>query len=124
MTYNPAGWFEIPVLDTDRATKFYETLLGITLTRRDIPEYEMVWFPTDPEAKGISGALMKGDGYHPSDKGPVIYFTCPDIDAAIVRAEEMGVVIKLRKKDIGEYGYISWVYDTEGNVVALHTMKK
>jgi predicted enzyme related to lactoylglutathione lyase len=123
MTYNPVGWFEIPVEDTERATKFYEALLEIKLTRRDIPDYEMVWFPGDMNAKGISGALMKGDGYHPSDHGPVIYFTCPDIEAALLRAEIAGGTIKLHKKDIGEYGYIGWVYDTEGNVIALHTTK-
>ena len=124
MNYNPVGWFEIPVTDTDRATKFYESLLGIQLRRQDIPEYEMVWFPMDANAKGIPGALMKGEGYHPGDKGPVIYFTCPDIEAALVRGEEAGGKIKLHKKDIGEWGWIGWLWDTEGNIVALHTAKK
>ena len=121
-TYNPVGWFEIPVVDLERATKFYESLLQIQLTRRDIPEYEMVWFPSDMNAKGVSGALMKGDGYHPSEHGPVIYFTCPDIESALLRAVEAGGKIKLNKKSIGEFGFIAWVFDTEGNVVALHTM--
>jgi uncharacterized protein len=106
MTHNPVGWFEIPVEDTERATKFYEALLEIKLTRKDIPDYEMVWFPGDMNEKGISGALMKGDGYHPSDHGPVIYFTCTDIEAALTRGEAAGGAVKLHKKDIGEYGYM------------------
>ncbi|MES3006017.1 MAG: VOC family protein [Patescibacteria group bacterium] len=123
MNYNPVGWFEIPVTDLDRATKFYEILLGIKLRRQDVPGYEMVWFPRDENVKGISGALMKGDGYHPGDKGPVIYFTCPDIEVGLQRAEAAGGKIKLHKKDIGEAGCIGWLWDSEGNIIALHTVK-
>jgi predicted enzyme related to lactoylglutathione lyase len=122
MNLNPGGWFEIPVLDIERATRFYETLLGLELNRQDVPGYEMVWFPVDREKKGIGGALMKGDGYHPG-RGTVIYFNCESIDAVLVRAGELGAEVMLPKKDIGEWGYIAWVHDTEGNVVGLHMMK-
>ncbi len=121
--YNAVGWFEIPVMNTDRATKFYETLLGIKLKRQDVPGFEMTWFPMHDDAKGASGALMKGVGYDVGSRGPVIYFTCPDIDAALERAKTLGSQICLPKKDIGEYGYIAWLQDSEGNIVALHCKK-
>lgn len=123
MPKNPVGWFEIPMLDVERATKFYETVLEIKLERRDVMGYEALWFPADYGSHGISGLLMKGDGYHPSATGPVIYFNCDDIDAALARAETFGVTIKLRKKEIGETGWIAWLSDTEGNNIALLTMK-
>ncbi len=122
-TCNPIGWVEIPVSDIDRATKFYETLLDIKLRREDVPGYEMVWFPLDREKKNVSGALMKGDGYYPGATGSVVYFTCSDIDATLLRAVDAGGKIKLPKKDIGEWGYIGWVFDTEGNIIGLHTSK-
>ena len=122
MKLNPIGWAEIPVTNIERATKFYETLLCIKTTRKDPPGYEMVWMPLDMEAKGVSGALVKGDGYQPG-RGTVIYFNCSDMDAALERAESMGVKVMLPKKSIGEYGYIAWVHDTEGNVIGLHMMK-
>ena len=31
MQHNPVGWFEIYVKDMDRATKFYESVLGTKL---------------------------------------------------------------------------------------------
>jgi uncharacterized protein len=121
--YNPVGWFEIPVSDIERAKAFYEKVLEISLRRQDISDYQMVWLPGDQHAKGISGALMKGDGYHPAKGGTVIYFVCPDIEAALARVEASGGSIFLHKKDIGEYGYIGWFVDTEGNIIGLHTSK-
>ncbi len=123
MKNNPVGWFEIPVNDIDRATKFYETLLEIKLRRQDAMGYEMVWIPMVDDAYGAPGALMKGPGYDVGSKGPVMYFTCPDIESALQRGEEAGGKIILQKKDIGEYGYIAWLSDSEGNTVALHTRK-
>jgi uncharacterized protein len=123
MSYNPVGWFEIPVSDLERATKFYETLLGITLRRQDAMGYEMVWFPMKDGAKGASGALMKGTGYDAGSRGPVIYFTCPDMEEALKRAETVGGKIILPKKAIGEYGFIAWLSDSEGNTIALHKAK-
>lgn len=124
MQYNPIGWVEIPVTDMERAQHFYETLLGISLQRQDIPGYEMSWFPWEREAPGCPGALMKGMGYVPNKGGPVIYFTCPDLDAALERAKELKATIMLPKKDIGEYGFIAWVEDSEGNVAGLLMPKK
>lgn len=124
MNNNPVGWFEIPVIDMDRATKFYETLLGITLRRQDVPDYEMVWFPMERNAPGAPGALMKGEGYTPGPTGTVIYFLCPDIDAALQRGVAAGSKIILRKKDIGEWGYIGWITDSEGNTIGLQTPKE
>lgn len=123
MNYNPVGWFEIPVFDLERATKFYETLLEVKLRREDIQGWETMWFPMDDANKGVGGVLMKGDGYHPGPNGPVMYFTCPDIDAAIARIQAIDGKIMFPKKDIGEWGYIAWVYDSEGNTIGLHTRK-
>jgi predicted enzyme related to lactoylglutathione lyase len=124
MKYNPVGWFEIPANDLERAMGFYETLLGIEMRRQDVPDYEMAWFPMDDGAKGASGALMKGRGYDVGSKGPVIYFSCTDIEEALARAEGAGGKTILQKKDIGEWGYIAWLSDSEGNTVALHTRKQ
>jgi predicted enzyme related to lactoylglutathione lyase len=123
MQYNPVGWFEIPATDLERAQKFYEELLGIKMRREDVPGYEMVWFPSDEKAKGIPGALMKGTAYNPRSHGTVIYFTCPDIEGTLLRAEKMGSEIILPKKDIGKWGTIAWITDSEGNFIGLHSRK-
>jgi predicted enzyme related to lactoylglutathione lyase len=117
------GWFEIPVTNLDRATTFYEHVLEISMKRENIPGWETSWFPYDEKLVGASGVLMKGDGYHPGATGPVMYFSCPDIDAAVARAESLGAKVMFGKKDIGEWGYIAWIFDTEGNIMGLHTRK-
>ena len=117
---NPVCWFEIPVNDPERAKKFYEELLGISMTRQNMPGYEMVWFPADGKLPNVGGALLKGMGYTPAAGGTVVYFSTPDIDAALGRAESLGARVILPKKDIGEHGCIAWVEDSEGNPIGLH----
>ena len=116
---NPLAWVEIPVADMARAKTFYEVLLGVSMTDMQVPGYEAAGFPMHPGQQGITGALFKGDGYHPGDTGPVIYFDCADIDAAVTRATAAGAKVMLPKKDIGDPGFISWLWDTEGNRIAL-----
>jgi len=125
--YNPVGWFEIAVVDLDRAEHFYQTVFGYSFDRQ--PETNgmtMSWFPMDPNKKGGAGSLVKGDYYQPSTEatGSVVYFTTPDFDSALGRVEEAGGAVIVPKQDIGEHGYIAWIKDTEGNTVALHTTKE
>lgn len=123
MAYNAVGWFEIPVTDIGRAQKFYEELLGVKLETHDEGGYEMRWFSYDPNGMGASGALVKGMGFEPSKNGTVVYFSGPDLDGRIDRANKLGAKILLPKKDIGEYGHIVWLEDSEGNKIALHEGK-
>ena len=80
----------------------------------------MTWFPMQ-DGNGASGALMKGPGYDVGSQGPVIYFTCLDIEGTLVRVPSLGGKVILPKKSIGQYGYIGWLTDSEGNTVALHS---
>jgi uncharacterized protein len=123
MNNSPVVWFEIPVADMDRATKFYETVFDLKLTRNDVMGYEASWFPKGENPQAITGALFKGDGYHPGENGPVIYFGCADIETTLSKVEAVGGKVKLQKKDIGPMGYIGWMGDSEGNTIALFTSK-
>ena len=119
--FNPVGWFEIPALDLERASTFYSKLLDIEMKRADFMDFEMVWFPGDAEAKGISGALMKGVPYQPTLAGPIVYFTCSEIDEVLAQVKDLGGKIFIPKKSIGPFGYIAIIGDTEGNRVGLHS---
>ncbi len=122
-TFNPVGWFEIPVTDMDRAKSFYQTTLGLTLEDHQVGPLQMAWFPMDESTIGASGSLVKADGYSPSGDGVLIYFTAADIDAAIERAGNSGGTVLQDKLSIGEYGFIAIVKDTEGNRIGLHCRK-
>ena len=121
---NPVGWFEIYVQDMERARAFYEGLLKITLTPLDCPVegMEMLAFPGDPDQPGICGALVKMQDKDSGTGGTLIYFTCADCGETEARVEKAGGRIHLPKMPIGQYGFISLVLDTEGNMIGLHSL--
>ena len=120
---NPVGWFEIYVQDMPRASKFYETVLGVSFEAITDPtddSVEMNGFPSNYEAYGASGALVKMKGV-PSGGSTMIYFSCEDCGVEESRVVGAGGKIERPKMSIGEYGFISLVWDTEGNMVGLHS---
>ncbi|MEM7660766.1 MAG: VOC family protein [Pseudomonadota bacterium] len=116
---NPVLYFEIPVVDLDRAIAFYEDALALKLSRQTVDGYEMAFFPRDDGKPGASGALAKGDVYRPSRDGALIYFDVADIDAVLRRVIALGSDVLYEKKDIGEAGYVAEFEDSEGNRIAL-----
>lgn len=125
MERNVVGWFEIPVEDMDRAKKFYETVLDLKLEIHDMEDMLMAWFPMLENKDGSPGALVKHEMYEPASKGVVVYFTAHsgDLQNELGRVEEAGGKILVPKKDIGEYGFVAMLKDTEGNTIALHSRK-
>jgi predicted enzyme related to lactoylglutathione lyase len=120
---NPVGWFEIPVEDLDRAKSFYDAVFEFDLELHDMGPMQMAWFPMIEGVQGAPGALVKMDGYKPSDNGIRIYFTAPDIDATLEKAAANGGEILMPRTSIGEYGFIAQFRDTEGNRIAIHSME-
>lgn len=121
---NPVNWFEIPVNDLDRATAFYENVLGVKLTRVPLGELTMAWFPWSPGAPGSAGTLVKAKTYVPSHSGSMVYFSVEDIDATLAKVERNGGKILNQKTSIGEHGFVGHFEDSEGNRVALHSTKQ
>lgn len=120
---NPVGWFEIYVQDMDRAKAFYEKTFGIGLTRLESPGIELWAFPMMPYRPGCAGALVKMSGKDSGGGGTLIYFSCADCAVEASRAVANGGRIQKEKTSIGEYGFIALAYDTEGNMVGLHSME-
>ncbi|WP_207759253.1 VOC family protein [Sandarakinorhabdus cyanobacteriorum] len=110
------GWFEIPVTDLARASRFYAAVLGRRLTNDTVDGYAMAMFdgPDGPE-----GALVKGDVYVPGKAGPILYFRVEDVDAVLARAVAAGGRVLYPKKDIGPAGWVGEFEDSEGNRIAL-----
>jgi len=118
---NPVGWFEIPVHDLDRARRFYEQVLGVTLSVHTVGPLAMAWFPWAEGAAGATGSLVKGESYAPAAAGTVVYFSVDEIEGALERVLRNGGRVLLPKTSIGEYGFIAHFEDCEGNRAALHT---
>jgi predicted enzyme related to lactoylglutathione lyase len=123
---NPVGWFEIYVQDMGRARKFYEALFGTKLEKLQSPaegELEMWSWPGQQDAYGTPGALAKMKDAPSGGLGTLVYFMCEDCAVQEAKVPGLGGKIHRRKMGIGQYGFISLVLDTEGNMIGLHSMK-
>ncbi len=118
-----ANWFEIPVKNMDRAIKFYEKVFDVKLSPEEMGGMKMALFPFTQDAPGAAGALIKGESYEPSHAGTVVYFSVKDIPETLRRINANGGKTLMPKTAIGQYGFIAQYEDTEGNRLALHSMK-
>ncbi len=123
MARNPIIWFEIYVQDMDRAKKFYESVFQTKLEKISSPGMEMWSFPMQMDKVGAAGSLVKMQGVPSGGNTTIVYFSCDDCSVEEARAEKAGGKVFKKKMSIGESGFISLVYDTEGNMIGLHSMK-
>ncbi|MGA9237861.1 VOC family protein [Robiginitalea sp.] len=126
MEHNVISWVEIPVVDMDRAKQFYESIFEIEIEVHQFKELLMGWFPFADGKPGASGSLVRHSGaYVPSDTmGPVVYFSCDDVQHVLDRVEGAGGQIMQPKTQISEaIGFMGILSDTEGNRIALHSRK-
>ncbi|MBI3134573.1 MAG: VOC family protein [Bacteroidetes bacterium] len=120
---NAINWFEIPVKNLDRAKNFYETILGAKMQPMEMPGMKSAFFPADLQ-NGIGGCITEAKGYDPSTKGSLIYLNGgDDLSNALSKVEKAGGKILMPKTAIGPNGFMAHFEDTEGNKVALHSMK-
>lgn len=119
------SWFEIPVVDMDRAKTFYEKVFDIKIRIEQFGDTIMGWFPglENTDAPGASGALVYNkDFYKPSANGTLVYFSSPEITYELSKVEEAGGVTLNEKTLISDdIGYMAVILDTEGNRIALYS---
>ena len=124
---NPVGWFEIYVDDIIRAKQFYQAVFHIELTEltppSDSSSLQMWAFPSDMQVYGASGALVQMPGVAAGGNSTLIYFSCEDCAVEAARISSAGGKIQEEKTSIGEYGFIVLAFDTEGNMIGLHSLK-
>ena len=118
---NAINWFEIPVSDFGRAKKFYETILGYEMQEQNMGPLQMGFFPSETSS-AAAGAIVKGEGYSPCDKGTLAYLNADYIlDDVLNKIPTAGGKVVVPKTQVTEeIGHIAVFLDTEGNKVALH----
>ncbi len=121
---NAINWFEIPVKDLDRASKFYSKILGQKLQSMEAMGMKTAFFPADMENGKVGGCLIAGKGYKPSLSGALVYLNGGiNLKSILSKVEKAGGKILLPKTSIGHNGFMAHFQDTEGNKVGLHSMK-
>ncbi|HEX3049243.1 MAG TPA: VOC family protein [Aggregatilineaceae bacterium] len=123
---NAVTWFEIPAEDFERAVKFYETLLQISMRCEVINGEPNAFFPFDEAEKAVGGVVTKVPHAKPGSQGSIVYLNAhsvPIFDQALAQVEQLGGSVVIPKTDLGPIGYVAVITDCEGNRVGLSTSK-
>lgn len=121
---SPLRWFEIYVADMHRAKVFYERVFGFHFSKMDTKSWDVeMWSISTSETGKSFGCLTWKREITPSGLNTVVYFASDDCAVEEKRAVEVGGKIHRSKYSIGQYGFMSLIYDTEGNLVGIHSRK-
>ena len=113
-------WCDIPVLELDRAVKFYSAVLGQEVKKHEFPGMTIGVLPHgDGE---VGGCLFVSAEERPTDKGVMVYLNANGrLDDAIAAVAPNGGKVVQPKHPIGPFGLRAIIIDSEGNRVALHS---
>ena len=118
---NQIVWVDIPVLDLDRAIRFYSAVLGAEVTKQEYPGMTIALLP-DADSGDVSGCLFTQDDEKPSDRGLLVYLNAQGrLDEAVSAVEPSGGKVLKPRHAIGPHGYRAVILDSEGNRLALHS---
>ena len=119
---NTFVWVDIPVLDLDRAIRFYSAVVGQPVDKIGGPGFNFGLFKH--EGNSVGGCLIEPEeGVAPSLTGPLVYIDAGDrLDAAVAAAQAHGGKVLKGKHSIAPNGFRAVIADSEGNRVALHSM--
>lgn len=120
---NIAVWFEIPAKDFDRAVHFYQNILDADIVNFELGGLKQGLMPHDDRSK-VSGAIVYGEGYIPSDQGSVLYLNGgEDLNQVLSKVDGAGGKVLMPKTHLGDgIGHIAQFIDCEGNRIGLHSM--
>ena len=119
---NQIVWVDIPVLDLDRAVRFYSAVLGGEVQKQEFSGMTFALLPGADSDGVVSGCLFAKDDEKPSDRGMLVYLNAQGrLDEAISAVESNGGKVLIPKHQIGPHGFRAVVLDSEGNRVALHS---
>lgn len=109
-----------PVEDPQRARRFYEEVLGLTVGSH---AGSGAWTEYDLPGGGCLALFRTSDIKPSSNSGGSIALEVDDLDALIARLESQGV--KFAAKMVpSPVCRMSIILDTEGNSIILHELKK
>jgi uncharacterized protein len=117
---NQVVWVDIPVLDLDRAVRFYSAVLGGAVQKQEYPGMTIGLLPGYDS--DVSGCLFTKGEEKPSSSGLLIYLNAQGrLDEAVAAVESNGGKVLQPAHPIGPHGFRAIILDSEGNRLALHS---
>jgi len=112
-------WFDLPVADLERASRFYAAVLGIKVSREKAGNFSFALLEHGPTGNG--GCLIP-NAKEVSPAGILVYMNVDGrIRDAVREAEKHGGRVLKAIEGIGPHGFRAIVLDSEGNRIALHS---
>jgi uncharacterized protein len=114
--------FEVPVEDLRRASAFYEQVFGWSMQHLPEVNYTLITASNDGSAEAGSGAGNIVGGMTPRTelvRAPVPIIGVGSIDDAVARVPNAGGQQLTEKEAVGDFGFSSYIRDSEGNVLCL-----
>jgi len=110
-------------VDFNRAVSFYKAILGLEIKETEMFGTKMGLLPTD--GTNVSGAIVQGEVYKPSTDGVLAYLNGgDDLHTVLDKVETANGKVIVPKTQISpEMGYFGMFIDTEGNRMAVHSIK-
>ena len=116
---NRAVWFDIPVVDLDRAARFYTAVIGVDVQKEQFGD---ISFCILDHKDGNGGCLIVDPNAVSADHGVLVYLNVDGrIRDALDQVKKLGGKMIEDIKSLGQYGFRALVLDSEGNRIALHS---
>jgi predicted enzyme related to lactoylglutathione lyase len=117
-THNRAVWFDIPVVDLDRAAAFYRAVLAVGVEKVSFGDSSIGVI----EHKEGNGGCLVQDKNEIAAGGILLYLNVNGrIRDAVENVVPHGGTIIEPIHSIGPHGFRAVVLDSEGNRIALHS---
>jgi uncharacterized protein len=112
-------WFDLPVADLERASRFYAAVLGIKVSREKAGNFSFAVLEHGPTGNG--GCLIP-NAKEVSAAGILVYMNVDGrMRDALAQVEKQGGRVLKSTESIGAHGFRAIVLDSEGNRIALHS---
>ena len=112
-------WFDLPVAELERASRFYAAVLGIQVSREKAGNFSFAVL--EHGATGNGGCLIP-NAKEVSAAGILVYMNVDGrIRDALAQVQRHGGRVLKAIESIGPHGFRAIVLDSEGNRIALHS---
>ena len=117
--HNRIVWFDLPVVDLDRAAVFYRAVLAIAVDKEQFDNFS---FCVLEHGDGNGGCLVPKPQEVTGTAGILVYMNVNGrIRDAVRKVEAHGGKVLEPTHAIGPHGFRAIVLDSEGNRIALHS---
>ncbi len=118
---NAINWFEIPVLDLDRAFRFYFEITNGNVRKGTFGNGELILFNVPFQTgEAVGGSLVKRDDLKPTQDGPVLYLNAfGKLSDLVQKVDANGGKVLVPFIDLGKFGFAAIIIDSEGNKIGF-----